>query len=194
MSLPRVHLLALAILLPLSNVMVSTTQAADDELAVVDEGDVGTYWRADARRAQSLSPTGEGGERYGCFAMPYVIETDGRVSPGTAPLLVKMGADASVTIGQMSAELYPLVMGTLPPMRPTWDKPPASPIFSSRSVVVMDARIRRRLGDERSATLHEALEDACSIQGLAAWHQRNEGKTVEQSLPARPEDFLNRPN
>jgi hypothetical protein len=194
MSLVRVRSFTLAVLLSLMQGLPAITRAADDDLVVVDEGDLGAYWNADERRAQSLLPKGEGGERYGCFAMPFVIEPDGRVSPGTTPLLVKMGADTAVTIGQMSAELYPMAMGTLPPMRPTWDKAPASAIYSSRSVVVMDARIRQRLGEDRSAALHEALERACRIQGLAAWRQRNDGKTVEQSLPARTEDFLSRPN
>lgn len=170
-------------------------QAADvdDELVVVDQDDLSAYWRADERRAQSMMLSGEGAELYGCMAMPFVIEPDGRVSPGRRPLLVKTGRTASPAGADSATNtdgIYALMMGSLPPYRLTWDRRPDSAIYSSRAMVFGDARIRRRLGDEKWFTLHEALERACRIDGLAAWLQRSEEKTVEQQLPASPEQFL----
>lgn len=167
--------------------------AADDELVVVDQDTLTAYWRADARHAQSLILSGDGPEIYGCMAMPFVIEIDGRLSPGRTPLLIKTGQSAAG--GQVDMEgLHALAMGALPPFHQTWDQPPDSAIYSSRSMVFGDARIRSRLGEEKWAALHDALERACRIDGLAAWLERNDEKTVEQRLPANPDEFMRQTN
>src|SRR5690554_4553021 len=92
--------------------------AASDELVVVNQKDMDAYWRTDPRRVQSVLLR-EGPERYGCMALPFVIETDGRVAPGSQPLLARIGQPAGTPDNAVDA-LFVHVIGSLPPFEPTW--------------------------------------------------------------------------
>jgi hypothetical protein len=162
--------------------------AAQDELVVVDQADFDRYWRADLRRA-ATPMLREGPLRYGCVALPFVIETDGRVAPGTKPLLVRLGQSADAEDSGIDL-VFTHVIGLLPPFQPTFGAPPSAPIYSSRSLVVGDARVRARLGDEAWARLHERLAQMCEIRDLAGWLQRHNDQVVVRPLPADPKALL----
>lgn len=160
----------------------------DDELVVVGQSELAAYWRADERSAQSVQLR-EGPLRYGCMAMPFIIETDGRVSPGTRPLLARMGQSEDATDSAIDG-LYALMMGSLPVFESTWGRTPSAPIYSVRSMVVGDARLRVKLGDERWAQLHDRLQRMCRIDDLAGWLARYPDQTVVRPLPSEPEGVL----
>lgn len=162
--------------------------AQDDELVVVGQSELAAYWRADERSAQSVQLR-EGPLRYGCMAMPFIIETDGRISPGTRPLLARMGQSADATDAAIDG-LYALMMGSLPEFESTWNRTPSAPIYSARSMVVGDARLRAKLGDERWAQLYERLRRMCRIDDLAGWLARYPDQTVVRPLPSEPEAVL----
>jgi hypothetical protein len=161
---------------------------AQDELVVVDQADFDRYWTADLRQA-ATPMLREGPLRYGCVALPFVIETDGRVQPGTKPLLVRLGESSDATEPGIDL-VFTHVIGLLPPFQPTFGATPSAPIYSSRSLVVGDARVRARLGDEAWARLHERLERMCRIGDLAGWLQRHEGELVLRPLPSDPKTLL----
>lgn len=164
--------------------LTAPVRAQGDDLVVVAEADFDRYWRADARRAQSLLLR-QGPERYGCMAIPFVIETDGRVAPGRRPLLVRIGQAGAVPAEAVNG-LHAHLMGSLPPFEPTWGAPPASPIYSARSMVIADARLSERLGEETWGRVHEELLRLCRIDDLAAWLREHPEQTVSQPLPADP--------
>lgn len=168
-----------------------TANAAGDDLVVVDQKDLDAYWRVDPRRVQSVLLR-EGPERYGCMALPFVIETDGRVAPGNQPLLARIAQPAGVQGNGVDA-LFIHVIGSLPPFEPTWGTPPKDAIYSSRAIVIGDARLAQRLGPEKWARVHEELERACRIDDLAGWLGRHPDQVVTQSLPADPEQLLSAP-
>ena len=161
---------------------------AQDELVVVDQADFDRYWTPDLRQA-ATPMLREGPLRYGCVALPFVIETDGRVQPGTKPLLVRLGQSADATDPGVDL-VFTHVIGLLPPFRPTFGATPSAPIYSSRSLVVGDARVRARLGDETWARLHDRLERMCRIDDLAGWLQRHDGAVEVRPLPSDPQALL----
>jgi hypothetical protein len=161
---------------------------AQDELVVVDQADFDRYWTADLRQA-ATPMLREGPLRYGCVALPFVIETDGRVQPGTKPLLVRLGQSADATDPGVDLA-FTHVIGLLPPFQPTFGATPSAPIYSSRSLVVGDARVRARFGDEVWAQLHERLERMCRIDDLAGWLQRHDGAVEVRPLPSDPQALL----
>jgi hypothetical protein len=161
---------------------------AQDELVVVDQADFDRYWTPDLRQA-ATPMLREGPLRYGCVALPFVIETDGRVQPGTKPLLVRLGQSADATDPGVDL-VFTHVIGLLPPFQPTFGATPSAPIYSSRSLVVGDARVRARLGDETWARLHDRLERMCRIDDLAGWLQRHDGAVEVRPLPSDPQALL----
>lgn len=164
------------------------TVCAQDELVVVDQADFDRYWTPDLRQA-ATPMLREGPLRYGCVALPFVIETDGRVQPGTKPLLVRLGQSADATDPGVDL-VFTHVIGLLPPFQPTFGATPSAPIYSSRSLVVGDARVRARLGDETWARLHDRLERMCRIDDLAGWLQRHDGAVEVRPLPSDPQALL----
>lgn len=164
---------------------------ASDELVVVDQKDLDAYWRTDPRRVQSILLR-EGPERYGCMALPFVIEPDGQVAPGMKPLLARVGQPAGTEDNGVDA-LFVHVIGSLPPFESTWGTPPKDAIYSSRSIVIGDARLAQRLGPEKWAQVHEQLERACRIDDLAGWLSRHPDQVVTQPLPADPQQVLSAP-
>lgn len=167
-------------------------RAADNEIVVVDQGELSAYWRGDQTQNQMLELTVDGPEIYGCMAVPFVIDPAGRMSPGRMPLLARIGQSPASGAPDIDA-LYTFTMGALPAFTATWDKPLSDSIYSSHAVVLGDKRIRARLGDEKWADLRVVLERQCRIEGLAAWLETNKDKAAVQSLPARPEQLLASP-
>lgn len=165
--------------------------SANDDLVVVNQKDLDAYWRTDPRRVQSVLLR-EGPERYGCMALPFVIETDGRVAPASQPLLARIGQPAGTQDNGIDA-LFVHVIGSLPPFEPTWGTPPKDAIYSSRAIVIGDARLAQRLGAEKWARVHDELERACRIDDLAGWLDRHPDQVVTQPLPADPEQLLSAP-
>lgn len=157
-------------------------QAAGDDLVVVDQKDLDAYWRTDPRRVQALLLR-EGPERFGCMALPFVIEPDGRVAPGTQPLLARIGQPAGTQDNGVDA-LFVHVIGALPPFESTWGAPPTDAIYSTRSIVIGDARVAQRLGAEKWARVYDELERACRIDDLAGWLNRYPDQVVLRPLPA----------
>lgn len=161
--------------------------SAETDLVAVDERDLGAYWRTAAAARETVSVTAEGLSLYGCMAVPFTIHPDGRVEIGLRPLLSRLGTGGRVTVDV--EDLYPLAVGALPRFEPTWDRQLDSSILSSYSVVLVDAATRSRLGKEKWSRLEGELRKSCQIQDLGDWVQRrNPGDTVEQRLPADPED------
>ncbi len=185
--LPRL----LAGLLAAAAALQAPPLAADDELVVVDHKDLDAYWRADPRDIQSILLR-DGPERYGCMALPFRIDTEGRLSPGTRPLLLRIGL-AGGRPGDGLDVLVTMAMGSLPPFQPTWGAPPSDAIYSSWVVVIGDARIAERLGPDKWARVHEELQRACRIDDLAGWLNRYPGQVVNRPLPGDPEQLLSAP-
>lgn len=165
--------------------------AAEGEMVAVDQSELAAYWRADRTGTETLELSSEGPELYGCMAVPFVIDPQGRVSPGRHPLLARVGHSGGERLSEVDS-LYIYVMGALPGFSATWDKPLSDTIYSSYSLVFGDSRIRSRLGDTRWAALRENLERQCRITDLAGWVGKNDAAVI-QSLPGRPEDLLAAP-
>jgi hypothetical protein len=191
MTTTRLPMSLCAVLAALIALAPATAVRAQDDLVVVDQGQFDRYWRADLRGA-ATPMLREGPERYGCVALPFVIETDGRVAPGTKPLLVRLGQPADAPDSGIDL-VFTHLIGGLPPFQPTFGEVPSAPIYSSRSMVVGDARIRTRLGDEAWSQLHDRLEQMCQIQDLAGWLQRHDGEVVVRPLPADAAQLLAAP-
>lgn len=164
---------------------VAPLSASNDELVVVDEGELNAYWRGDHRDANIFQLSGEGPATYGCIAVPFVIEPNGSVGPGLRPLLLRTSPGAPV-----ASELYEFAVGAMPRFQPTWDKRPSLGIYSSRSIVFMDTSTADRLGTERGRQLRDALTRACRIEGLASWLGQHDDQTVERTLPSDPAQWL----
>ncbi len=168
---------------------VAGVVAADNDMVVVDQGELSAYWRGNQSQNATLELTIEGAEIYGCMAVPFVIDPAGRMSPGRVPLLARVGQSPESGRPDVDA-LYTFAMGALPSFTATWDKPLSDAIYSTHSVVLGDKRIRARLGDAKWAELRDILERQCRLDGLAAWMNANKTLPVVQSLPARPEQLL----
>jgi hypothetical protein len=163
--------------------------ASDDELVVVDEGELNAYWRVDQRDLDIFQLGGDGPGVYGCAAVPIVIEPKGVVAPGQRPLLLRVGQGAGE--GRVSdSELYEYAVGALPRYTSTWDKVPSTGIYSTRSTAFMDVGTRERLGPERARQLYLALIAACRINQLAAWLAQHDDATVSRPLPVDPGQWL----
>jgi hypothetical protein len=165
--------------------------AADDEMVVIDQRDLSSYWRAEPSSIQVLERTADQPEIYGCVAIPFVIDTAGRVSPVLTPLMVAAGQSGAAAQPDTTA-LIPVAIGSLPRFESTWDKPLSDSIYSSHAVALADARIRTRLNGEQWADLQARLERQCRIDGLADRVDRK-ADMVTRTLPPRPEQLLATP-
>ena len=158
------------------------------ELVAVDGGDLSAYWRRSTHDRIIVELSGGDLDLYGCVAVPFVLRPDGTRELGMRPLLVKTGQAKGKAIRKL--DLYPLAVDALPEFEPVWDKPLSASIYTSYPVVVLDSKIRSQLNEAQWSLLMDRLRQACDVQGLAAWVERNPDRTVEEDLPATTEQFL----
>ncbi len=159
-----------------------------EEVVAVDGRDLDAYWRRSTAGHDLAELSGGDLGIYGCMAVPFILRPDGSNELGLQPLLAKIGQAKGDPIRK--ADLYPVAVGALPEFQPVWDKPLSASIYTSYPVVIVDSTIRGRMDAQQWTTLMSRLREACDIRGLASWVENNNGRLVEESLPANPEQFL----
>lgn len=140
-------------------------------LRVVDAAGLDAYWRPAGTAAAGSDLMTIGNDRdtsYGCIAMGYLIDRDGRIT-SVRPLRRAFAADVPAWRATQLTGVLVTSTTALAHYVPGPGNAGAAEVFTAVNLVFVGRRLGERLDASGRRALADAIRPHCAIEDLAAW-------------------------
>jgi len=154
-----------AILSCLAFACVGSATAAG--LVVVDAAELDRYWRT-APGVESMQVGDKRETAFGCIAIGFVIDSEGRVT-AARPLRLAFGKDVRPRRARELGIAISRAASALPAYAPATENPNHAEVFTVLAIPVFGRGLWPNLDEPRRELAVERLRPSCEIADLAAW-------------------------
>lgn len=141
--------------------------ARGEGLIVVDEAKLDGYWRVEPGVA-SMQVGDKRETAYGCIAIGFVIDREGRVT-AARPLRLAFGKDVKPRRARELGIAISRAASALPAYSPVAENPNRTEVFTALAIPVFGRGLPQRMDDAQRKTAAERLRPSCEIADLPAW-------------------------